>query len=80
MGFSIQTDLIKSVGSELVQGLFGMFSLSLSGGEFVSLSRKIIKPMCKSSGKIICFPVLFVMGIWKTGLFSVYFCINVWYK
>ena len=36
VGFSIQTDLIKSLGGELVQGLFGMFSLSLSGGECVS--------------------------------------------
>ena len=71
MGFSIQTDLIRSVGGELVQGLFGMFPLSLSGGEFVCLSRKIRKPICKSFGKIICFPVLFEMGILKTGLFRV---------
>ena len=71
VGFSIQTDLIKCVGSELVQGLFGMFSLSLSGSEFVSSSRKIIRPICTSSGKIICFPILFVMGILKTGLFRV---------
>ena len=63
---------MKSVRGEKVQGLFGMFSLSLSGGECVSLeSRKIINPICKFTGKIICFPVLFVIGILKTGLYWV---------
>ena len=81
-GFNIQTDLIKSVGGGLVQGLFGMFSLSLSDGECVSLeSRKIMNPICKFTGKIICLSILFVMGIFENWFIQgVYFCINIWYK
>ena len=66
------TALIKSVEGVLLQGLLGMFSLSLSDSECVSLeSRKIINPICKFTGKIICFSILFVIGILKTGLFTV---------